>query len=92
MPNPILLAIEALAGHQATDLHLVYTRLGGEGDPDLMPCEVRLFLSRLLSSLGYVERWVTSGDGEAHLMWVRDPWRVDVAALSGEVETYTSAD
>jgi hypothetical protein len=90
--NPILRAIQALAGHQATDLHLVYTRLGGEGDPDLMPSEVRQFLCRLLQTFGYRERWVTKGDGEAHLMWVRDPWPVDVAALSGEVETYTSAE
>lgn len=83
--------LSKLAGYQAIDLYEAYQRLGGEGDPEVMPIPVREFLCQLLSALGYRERcMVKVGDDEGHLFWSRETWELDREALSRakEVESY----
>lgn len=92
--NPVLDAIERLAGYQAIGLNEAFrVLLGDDGDPDLAPVARRKNLCRLLEAHGYRERWVTlNGSAEAQLMWIRGPWPIDASALNGwEIETYHAA-
>lgn len=90
--NPVLDAIRRLAGYQAIDLNEAYrVLLGGQDDLDLAPVARRNALCELLRAHGYREEFVMQdGEDEAHLMWVRGPWPIDVAALEGrELERFT---
>lgn len=91
--NPVLDAIQRLAGHQAISLDEAFrVLLGYQGEPDLAPVAVRRDLCTLLKAHGYRETFVQQeGDDEGRLMWVRGPWPIDVSALEGrELETYTA--
>lgn len=91
--NPVLEAIRRLAGHQAVSLDEAFrVFLGYQGDPDLAPVALRRDLCELLRAYGYRERLMQrEGDDEAHLMWVRSPWPIDVQALDGrELDTFAA--
>lgn len=71
-------AIERFAGYQIIGFYEAYRRLGGTGDPDLMPVVMRKNLVQFLLSCGYRERWASEENSDdCHLMWVRGPWPID---------------
>lgn len=81
--NPVLSSIRKLAGHQAISLDDAFRLLiAGRGDPDLMPTRARMGLCRILRGFGYREKFmVKSGSDEGQLMWVRNPWPIDVEVI-----------
>ncbi|MBJ7437603.1 MAG: hypothetical protein JHD35_01075 [Sphingopyxis sp.] len=89
--NPVLSSIRKLAGYQAISLNEAFRLLiAGRGDPDLMPMRARKGLCSILRGFGYRETFmIKSGSDEGQLMWVRDPWPVDVDVIRcGKTETY----
>ena len=77
-PRLIEGAIEKFAGYQIIGFDEAYRRLGGTGDPDLMPAIMRENLIALLTSFGYQERWASEENSDDFgLMWVRGPWPID---------------
>lgn len=87
-PRLIQGAIEVFAGQQIVEFYEAYRLLGGTGDPDLMPAEMRKNLVRLLTFLGYKERWASQRGGNGFdLMWTREPWPADFGR-TGEKEVW----
>ena len=87
-PRLISGAIERFSGYQIVGFYEAYRLLGGTGDPDLMPVEMRKNLVRLLTFLGYRERWASQRDGDGFgFMWTRRPWPADFSH-TGEKETW----
>ncbi|QGY80805.1 hypothetical protein [Sphingorhabdus lacus] len=84
-------AIERFSGYQIVGFYEAYRLLGGTGDPDMMPVEMRKNLVRLLTFLGYKEQWAGTKEGDdVSLMWARNPWPADFLS-SGEKETWIAA-
>lgn len=81
--NPVLSSIRKLAGQQAISLYDAFELLiEGRGDPDLMPTRARKGLCAVLRGFGYREKFmVKAGSDEGQLMWVRDPWPIDVEMI-----------
>jgi len=92
--NPVLSSIRKLAGHQAISLYDAFALLiEGRGDPDLMPVRARKGLCSILHGFGYREKFmVKAGSDEAELMWIRDPWPIDVEIVeSGKTVIFHTA-
>ncbi|VWX56953.1 hypothetical protein [Sphingorhabdus sp. 109] len=83
-PEVIFEGHRRLRGYQAIDLHEAIVLFGWRSHVDLMPIIARDRIILLLKYLGYRETWAGEvGEPTFGLMWLRDPWPSDAAALSG---------